>query len=101
MRRKYLLLLSVITLSLTLFGSHKYIGQAQEFCGQTRGCYTDFFNTCIPTPTTLPAVNVNVRGDWHVEDAGSHCGGQKCYVVLVCECGPPLGDRLCTSREKA
>ena len=104
MKRKSILTLTTflaITLLFAAFASYKYVPYAQAICGIERGCFDDgVYNTCIPTPTTLPAVDVTDVGDWHVSNSGSHCGAKRCYYMFACECGPPLGDRLCTSEEK-
>lgn len=80
--------------------SDGHVSMAQHFCAETVECLNGTINTCIKTPTSLPSVNASVAGDWYLENAGSHCGAAKCYVFLVCECGPPLSSRLCTSAEK-
>lgn len=71
-----------------------------QVCGSERGCYTDFFNTCIPAPTSFKTVNVHAAGDWYVEDVNGHCGAKKFLFIFAKPCGPPLSFRLCTSTEK-
>ena len=99
MLRRFLRALPVMALLLAA-ASDGNVSVAQHFCADTVECLNGTVNTCIKTPTSLPAVNVNVGGGWYVENAGSHCGAAKCYVFLACECGPPLSSRLCTSTEK-
>src|SRR5262249_1677260 len=96
------ILTAVLTIVITvgfLLSSKIRTSQAQV-CGSERGCYTDFFNTCIPLATSVKPVNIHSSGDWYVEDLDGHCGAKRFLFVLVKPCGPPLSIRLCTSGEK-
>jgi hypothetical protein len=90
----------VIAVSIGFWLSSENRTSRAQVCGRERGCYTDFFNTCIPAPTSFKAVNVHAAGDWHVEDVNGHCGAKKFLFVFAKPCGPPLSFRLCTSTEK-
>ena len=91
-----------ILVSLGFLLSSEIRSSRAQVCGLERGCYTDFFNTCIKSQTTLPAVNIHSSGDWYVpaEELTGHCGGKRFLIVLVRPCGPPLGQRICTSGER-
>ncbi len=50
---------------------------------------------CIPIPTSLPTVNgprAQVEG-W--APGPTKCGIKRCYVILSCACGSPLGVDFC------
>jgi len=101
MKTTRLLTLVILTILLFLTGSGGRISRAQHHCGQPTECVnSQVRNTCIPVPTTLPSVNVNLTGDWYVDSPNSHCGAYRCYYLFSCECGSPLSSRLCTSAEK-
>ena len=101
MRRKqitFLLILLLVTIW-SMSTPFRQVSEAQV-CALERGCFTDFFNTCMPTPTTLPTVNIHAAGDWYTEELSGHCGAKKCFFFIPCPCGPPRGQRLCTFSEK-
>jgi hypothetical protein len=91
-----------ILVSLAFLLSSEIRSSRAQVCGLDRGCYTDFFNTCIKSQTSLPAVNIHSSGDWYVpaEELNGHCGAKKYLIILAKPCGPPLGQRICTSGER-
>lgn len=102
MRHKGLcLLLLGVTLVLGIV-SYRHTSQAQAVCGESVECIdSQYLNSCIKTPTSLPSVNVHSSGPWYAANVGSHCGARKYLVYFAKECGPPLGTRLCTASEQA
>lgn len=95
------LLLFGVTLVLGIV-SYSHTSQAQAICGESTECIdSQYVNSCIKTPTSLPAVNPQSFGPWYAADAGSHCGARRYLSYFVKECGPPLGTRLCTAAEQA
>jgi hypothetical protein len=95
-------LLALILVSLTVAAlCLVYYKRAEaQVCAQEAPCSGGFPESCLPTPTTLPSVNIHVAGDWYTEELTGHCGTQDCYIILNCPCGPPRGFRLCTYGEK-
>jgi hypothetical protein len=48
---------------------------------------------CVPVPTSLPAVNINIAGDY--QSVGRNCGAKRCFLIFTCACGPPLASGFC------
>lgn len=63
---------------------------AQEACYVPRPCSPPL--TCVPAPTSLPPIGAAGRD---YVTSGGHCGGQRCYVIFWCPCGPPLVSGPC------
>lgn len=102
MRRRDLsiLLLGAILVLGSVFYMHT--SQAQAVCGDSVECIdSQYVNSCIKTPTSLPSVNINVSGSWYAADRTSHCGARRFLSYFTKECGPPLGTRLCSASERA
>lgn len=93
-----LFLLLAITLGLWMLPDKR--PSHAQVCANPRGCFTDTFNTCIPSPTSLPALNIHAAGDWYTEELNGHCGAKRFLYLFAKPCGPPLAWRLCTSSEK-
>lgn len=98
--RLVILIASILLLAGTLPDNQPSYAQT-HYCGDPTECInSDYVNTCIKTATSLPAINLQIAGDWYIDRPNSHCGARKCYFFMACECGPPLSSRLCTSGEK-
>lgn len=97
-----LIVVLITVVGVVLFLSSEIRTSRAQVCGSERGCYTDFFNTCIPLATSLKPVNIHSAGDWYVEadNLDGHCGAKRYLFILAKPCGPPLSARLCTSGEK-
>lgn len=59
------------------------------------GCFgttTDVGPDCRFQPTSIPCSDPEVSGDFE-EDPDNKCGWKRCWLILVCECGPQsIGD---------
>lgn len=101
-RSSFTLILTILVLSVGLWLPSEIRPTRAQVCGLERGCYTDFFNSCMKTPfTSLPAVNIHVSGDWYVSNVNGHCGARTFLVLFSKACGPPLAERICTSGERS
>lgn len=94
-----LALILIFVMIAGLFVGHYRLVQAQV-CAAGGICSSGFPESCIPSPTTLPVVNIHSAGPWYTEELNGHCGAGDCYIFLTCACGPPRGQRLCTNAEK-
>lgn len=99
-RSSFTLLLTLLVLGVAHWLPSEVRPARAQVCGSERGCYTDFFNTCIPAPTSVPTVNIRSAGDWYVSNLTGHCGAKRFLVLFARACGPPKAERLCTNAEK-
>jgi hypothetical protein len=61
-------------------------------------CVDPLDTSCVPVPTSLPALNTSVcpiKGDWEPGDENGNCGTESCYLIFRCPCGPPLAGAFC------
>jgi hypothetical protein len=89
--------LLLLTVSVVCLDSYKRAHA--QVCAEETTCSSGFPESCFGN-SSLPAVNIHVAGPWYTEELAGHCGAQNCYIILACPCGPPRGQRLCTSAEK-
>ena len=74
MKRKWIFTLLFAAALATGLRTYKSSIHAQgPICGPTIECIdSQYYNSCIKTPTSLPAIDVHASGDWYVENAGGH-----------------------------
>lgn len=65
-------------------------------CRDWAGCFDAGINSCIPLPTSLPAVSSEYTGGYGYRIRSTNCGAKKCYWYFTCRCGPGLGAGVCT-----
>ncbi|HEV2800088.1 MAG TPA: hypothetical protein VGW12_06315 [Pyrinomonadaceae bacterium] len=64
MKRKLILLLAFAIALAAGLKSYQSLTHAQPICGQTVECIdSEYLNSCIKTPTSLPAIDVHSSGD--------------------------------------
>lgn len=74
----------------------------QKKCGQQTICMDfEIGASCVPLATTLPSVDPNQSNfGYGFKVASDACGAKRCWLFLVCPCGPPLGVDVCRGEEE-
>ena len=102
-RFSFTLLLTILVLNVGLWLPPEVQQPTRaQVCGSERACRNSFPNTCLPAPTSIPAININSAGDWFVtaDNMDGHCGAKRFLFIFAKACGPPRAERLCTNIEK-